>query len=57
MLGLPPSALIAATFGQSSMRRRRSGTGMSAGWSRENPQLGIGNSITARFVASQIALV
>jgi hypothetical protein len=56
--GKPPSALMAAMFGQSSTSRRRSRTGMSDAWIRgEKPQRYIGKSITARSVESQIALV
>ena len=56
--GKPPSALIAAMFGQSSISRRISRTGMSDGWMRgEKPHRYIGNSITARSVESQIAFV
>ena len=56
--GKPPSALMTAMFGQVSSSRRISRTGMSDGWMRGlKPHSYIGKRMTARFVASQTALV
>ena len=57
MFGYPPSALITAMFGLSSMQATNQPPGGPTGGCREKFQIVIVNRIMPRFVASQTAFV